>query len=83
MFDIIRSEHLGVSLNKKKQINEINNIRLIIEVGLHKRINKSKGKFSAFTFEGVCVNRDAAPLFLDFNIRWSESHTCHFIFREK
>jgi len=29
MFDIIRSEHLGVSLNKKKQINEINNIRLI------------------------------------------------------
>jgi len=55
----------------------------VIEVDLHKRINKSTGKFSAFTFEGVCVNRDAAPLFLDFNIRWSDSHTCHFIFREK
>jgi hypothetical protein len=30
-------------------------------------------------YEGVWVNRASAPLVLDFNIRWSDSHTCHLV----
>lgn len=83
MFDIITCEQIGVSFNKQ-QINKRNNIQTNNWSRPHERINKSKYKvFRTHVMRVYGWIEVLAPLSLDFNTRWSESHTCHFIFRAR